>query len=740
MDALMDIDGGGGGWAPPHRELARPRPRPAPDWAPVRVFPLPAYKPDYDGPRNDFRETIFFAPAVRTDQDGKATVSFYLSDAITSFRVVGEGVGAGAAGRSETVIKSSLPFSMAVKVPLEVSEGDQIQLPLQLVNERDRPLAVDLSASFGDLLKLDRPVERTQGTLAAASREALFYPLTVTGKRGRSRLQFAATASGLRDEFTRDLVVTPRGFPQHIGRSGQVRDRYTAELDLGDLLPGTADGKLRLYPSPVASMVAGLEGLLQEPSGCFEQASSTNYPNVMILRYLRQQRHLDAALMGRTSHLLDVGYRRLVGYETPKKGYEWFGAAPAHEALTAYGLLQFTDMKEVYPDVDRSMLERTAAWLRGRRDGKGGYLRDGKALDSFGRASKEVTDAYITYSLTEARQTGIDAEIDAAERLARDTGDAYLLALAANSLLNYQGGGRRDAGQAAVKRLLEMQDASGGFLRASHSITRSGGQSLHIETTALATLALMKAGGQDEAVRRAVEWLVSHRGGYGQWGATQSTVLALKALTAYAIASRRMQTPGDVTLQINGQVVGREHYEAGRRAPIVFADIERHLRPGRNQLLLVHEGQSPLPFSLAVDYRALKPASSDKAVVALETALERDRLGLGESVRLNVTVRNRTDSGQPMTLVRVGVPGGLSYQTWQLKELRDKALIAFYETGPREVNLYLREMKPREEVRLPLDLLATIPGRYTGPASRAYLYYTSEHKTWTDGVQVTITP
>ena len=48
-----------------------------------------------------------------------------------------------------------------------------------------------------------------------------------------------------------------------------------------------------------------------------------------------------------------------------------------------------------------------------KRDGKGGYKLDAKALDSFGRASPEVTNAYITWSLTEAKVTDIDEELDA---------------------------------------------------------------------------------------------------------------------------------------------------------------------------------------------------------------------------------------------------------------------------------------------------------------------------------------
>jgi hypothetical protein len=33
-----------------------------------------------------------------------------------------------------------------------------------------------------------------------------------------------------------------------------------------------------------------------------------------------------------------------------------------------------------------------------------------------------------------------------------------------------------------------------------------------------------------------------------------------------------------------------------------------------------------------------------------------------------------------------------------------------------------------------------VPGTYTGPASRAYLYYADDHKIWQDGVKVTIAP
>ena len=42
------------------------------------------------------------------------------------------------------------------------------------------------------------------------------------------------------------------------------------------------------------------------------------------------------------------------------------------------------------------------------------------------------------------------------------------------------------------------------------------------------------------------------------------------------------------------------------------------------------------------------------------------------------------------------------------------------------------------KVNIPISLVATVPGTYTAPASRAYLYYTDEHKQWVGGVTVTI--
>jgi hypothetical protein len=706
-------------------------------WAPVRVFPLPRYKGERPERRTDFRETIFWGPSVRTDGRGRATVRFPLSDAITTFRVFAEGVGKGMAGRGEGVIRSALPFSMAVKLPLEVSAGDELRLPLTLTNETKKPLSVTVRASFGALLAAAPADARRTLELGAGERRSLFYPVRVTGVSGKSEVTFVAEAGGLKDAFTREVAVEPLGFPVQASFSGEALGTVTHAVDLGGAIPGSAIASVRLYPSPESTLVSGMEALIAEPSGCFEQASSTNYPNVMVLSYLQEHRVQNPQLIARSTPLLERGYRKLSGYESKDRGYEWFGANPGHEALTAYGLLQFKDMARVYPQVSKAMIERTSAWLRSRRDGQGGFQRNPRALDTFGRASKETTDAYITWSLAEAGEKDISSELRQQEALAASSSDPYLLALAAGSLL---AGGRNEKGRQAAARLAALQSEAGSFPGAKESITRSGGHNLLAETTSLAALALMRSGLHGDRVRRAVKWLNGNRQGMGSWGATQATVLTLRAMTTYARDSRRTLHPGEVGLNLDGRAVASASYGAGHRDTIDLAVPAATLGRGRHLLAIEHKGKEAMPYSVALSYRVQAPPSSPSSVVELTTSLGSARVRMGETVRLTVQVANRTAQGQPMTLARVGFPGGLVLQQWQLKELREKGLVGFVETRPREVILYFRQLAPSERRTVTLDLVAAVPGSTVGPASRAYLYYTDEHKTWVSPLAVTVDP
>jgi hypothetical protein len=716
-------------------------------WAAVRVFPVPQYTRApgaYDGPRTDFRETVYWNPAVETNASGDAEVSFVTSDAVTAFRATAEGFAPGASGAvggGQVTFQSRLPLTLDAHLPVEVTSGDTVRLPITLANETDEPLDASLSAQFGAAFKLTGDPRAGTIHLKAKQKQSLVFPLEVVATDGSADVAIKLTARGLADEIKKTIRVVPRGFPIEASASGTARRGEPARhaLDLAGALPGSIRARVTMYPSPVTAMAKGMEGMIREPGGCFEQTSSTNYPNIMILGYLNSTDAADPALVQKTQGVLDHGYKLLTGYETPEKGYEWFGHTPGHEALTAYGLMEFADMAKVY-DVDRKMVERTADWLMSRRDQQGGFQRSTQALDSFGRASPVTTNAYIMWALAEANRTsGLTKELAVQKALGGETRDPYLLALAANTSLVTAA--RAPETAAMVARLAAMQAKDGSFTGAKETITMSGGESLTIEATALAVLALIKASPNSEyeaQIRAGVDWLNGKRGGYGAWGNTQATILGLKALTAYSEHARQLSAPGTATLVVNGKGAGTIKFDKGRRDALVWDDLAGKLSAGPNTIELRLDSQAALPYTIAIEYRSAQPRSSPRTKVAVTTQLLRTQARMGDGVTLRAHVENTTAGGLPMTLARVGLPGGMVFQTWQLKELRDKGLIDFYETRPREVILYWRALAPSARKDVDLNLLAAVPGTYEAPASSAYLYYTAEDKAWTAPVAITI--
>ncbi len=160
------------------------------------------------------------------------------------------------------------------------------------------------------------------------------------------------------------------------------------------MISGSIQAQLKLFKTLEGQLLDGIESMLREPYGCFEQTSSTTYPNIFVLKYLRESGKSNKAIEEKALGYIERGYKRLIGFETSMNGFEWFGHTPPHEALTAYGLLEFTDMQE-FINVDKQMLERTKKFLLGRRDGKGSFSLSTGGYDRFASVPNKIANVYI---------------------------------------------------------------------------------------------------------------------------------------------------------------------------------------------------------------------------------------------------------------------------------------------------------------------------------------------------------
>src|SRR5262249_26473368 len=144
-------------------------------------------------------------------------------------------------------------------------------------------------------------------------------------------------------------------------------------------IEGSTQAFVKIYPSSFSQLVEGLDNIFQLPSGCFEQTSSTTYPNVLALDYLRQTRQNAPAVEAKARQYIHLAYQRLVGFAVSGGGFDWFGNPPANRTLTAYGLMEFEDMARVH-DVDPALIDRTRRWLLNARQADGSWEPEGHGL------------------------------------------------------------------------------------------------------------------------------------------------------------------------------------------------------------------------------------------------------------------------------------------------------------------------------------------------------------------------
>ncbi len=700
----------------------------------VREFPLPEYDPKKEvKKRNDFRTTVFWKGNLELDESGKAEIEFYNGDAISSFRAVAEGISAdGTPGRGETTFFTRRPISVDIKIPVGIAMGDNIAIGVVIENNLPNDIKGVLKVNRPEVLEpFDLPPKYQ--LVKAGQTKTVYLSYEVLNMPGQYPLSIFYDFQGYKDEIEQEINIVPRGFP--ISESFSARElEKEYRFSVSNLVEESMSMSVSAYPSVTTELLAGVESILREPHGCFEQTSMSSYPNVLVLRYLKENDHDDPTLMAKAEELLDKGYKKLVTFETPEKGYEWFGGAPGHEALTAYGLMQFNEMKKVYPDFDEEMLERTANWLMSRRDGNGLFLRNEKALDSFGRANEDVTNAYIVYSLSEAGYKDIITEFDTAFGKAKTNQDPYQLALIAGAAFNL----KQSAKGIELLTLLEAKRAKdNSWTGSTHSVTYSQGKSLTIETTSLAILAFLKSPEPNiEMINGGIEYLIGSRSGRGGFGSTQGTVLALKALTEYATFAQQTEEPGTIEVYVEGKKVDEFSYKKGHRAPIVLDGLEEYVKSSKPKVKVkFKDTDKALPYTLAVDYFSSEPDASDDCKVSIQTNLVEESK-VGKTARLSTTIMNKTEEGLPMTVAIVGIPGGLSAQPYQLKELQEKKVFDFYEITDNQVYFYYRSLEPSAVKEINLDLKADIVGDFQGQASSAYLYYTNEHKAWSSPTRI----
>src|SRR5947209_4050136 len=139
-----------------------------------------------------------------------------------------------------------------------------------------------------------------------------------------------------------------------------------------------------------------------------EQTSSAAYPNILVADYVKKARVANPQILMKAEQYLSVGYQKLLTFERPGGGFDWWGNGAPLVWLSAYGLQEFNDMAKVYP-VDKAVIDRTQAWLLKQQKADGTWddigATHGETIASMGNAKLLLT-SYVVMALCDSGTKG----------------------------------------------------------------------------------------------------------------------------------------------------------------------------------------------------------------------------------------------------------------------------------------------------------------------------------------------
>jgi uncharacterized protein YfaS (alpha-2-macroglobulin family) len=686
--------------------------------------------------RELFPETLLWRPELITDDQGHASLNIELADSITTWRLAASAVTAdGRLGAAQLPLKVFQPFFADLDLPVSLTRGDEVAMPVVVYNYLDKPQTVTLTLAPGSGLRLEGDAAQ-RVDLGPGEVRSVHYRLKAL-KVGSHQLQVTARGSGVADALKRTVEVVPDGRRFEFVQGGNLRDPAALTLEVpANAVEGSAAALVKIYPSSFSQLVEGLENIFQMPNGCFEQTSSTTFPNVLALDYLRRTHKSVPAVEARARQYIHLGYQRLVGFEVRGGGFDWFGNPPANRTLTAYGLMEFEDMARVH-DVDPALIERTRRWLLAQRDRDGSWSPEGHGLaDDATRGGdpeqhRLATTAYIAWAVF-ARGAAANESAPTLAYLLRHRPEAvrdpHTLALICNALLSLSPQGA-EAGpyldrleslkKTSPDGTLAWWEQSPGARTTFYGAGRSGG----IETTALAALALVEGKHHPGTARSALAWLVTQKDARGTWHSTQATVLSLKALLA---GTSEPLGQGERRIEVRlGDRVIRELVIAEDQAEVLHrVDLTPHLAAGVNRVSLIERSRSGAGYQVTFRYHL--PEQERPALVgplAVSLRYDRTELTVQDVVQATARVENRTKQSAAMVMLDLPVPAGFAVAADDFEALLKKGTIARYQVRPRQVLVYLRDLSPGKPLELAYHLRATMPVKVAAAGARAYEYY-----------------
>ena len=225
--------------------------------------------------RSDFDPLATFAPEVRTNQNGRASVQVAVPDNLTRYRimVVAVDTDGNQFGSAEANLTARLPLMVRPSAPRFLNFGDQFEFPVVLQNQTDEPMTVDVALETGNLILAEESGLRVE--VPAHNRVEVRFP-ALTDRAGTARYQIAAVSGDYADAASGELPVYTPATTEAFATYGVIDEGAIAQpiSQPEGVFPQYGGLEIQTSSTAVQALTDAVLYLVAYPFECSEQLAS----------------------------------------------------------------------------------------------------------------------------------------------------------------------------------------------------------------------------------------------------------------------------------------------------------------------------------------------------------------------------------------------------------------------------------------------------------------------------------
>jgi hypothetical protein len=502
--------------------------------------------------RTDFRPLAHWAPALRTDSDGSAQVTFRLPESLTTFRLMATALTADHTfGAASTDITVTQPLVMTPALPRFARMGDTFSAGVLVSNRTGSDGTATVTAEANGLT-LDGPASQTVALPAGATQEVRFD--WAAPRPDTAAVTFRATLAEEQDALETTLPIQRPATKQVSATLASTDEQAQQALRLpADRVADLGSFEARLASTALVGLDGALPYLFDYPYGCIEQRTSRIRP-VFIARDVLDA--FDLTVPGfDPQQAAQEWMTALDDYWTGDGFAMWAGGTRANPYVSAYVVLALAEAEAAgydVPAITGDAVEALERWVRNRSDRPDFYDSD----------VWTETRAFMLYALARHDRV-LESEIDALASDPPESAEALSHLLRTVTLANATALNRYQAPLAEQLRQRIRVEGTAAYLTVPENDRTGWIFSSTTRATAFGLTALIEANATDDfqpVAQRMVRYLMNQRQA-GHWASTQENAAVVDAFRAYFDAYETAAPDFTAEVQLAGRQILQEAFQ-----------------------------------------------------------------------------------------------------------------------------------------------------------------------------------